>query len=117
MGNYGANLRLSVYQSTNEKQNNAILKLIDNVTEMNSRVMELLEKNTTSQPSSTAFPLLQSEAPAYQLSLRCQNRCSSSWSLNAAFLHRPWHVPAQSAVWPGHALSRCPYQCLCVQPY
>lgn len=32
------------YQSTNEKQNEAILKLIDNVVEMNKRVIELLEK-------------------------------------------------------------------------
>ncbi|SKB75048.1 hypothetical protein SAMN05660226_02980 [Parapedobacter luteus] len=32
------------FQGVNEKQNDAILKLIENVTEINSRVMELLEK-------------------------------------------------------------------------
>lgn len=38
------NSNFHTYKSTNEKQNDAILKLIDNVTEMNSRVMELLER-------------------------------------------------------------------------
>jgi transcriptional regulator with XRE-family HTH domain len=32
------------FQTANEQQNQAILKLIDNVVEMNKRVMELLEK-------------------------------------------------------------------------
>ncbi|MEO6521011.1 MAG: helix-turn-helix transcriptional regulator [Mucilaginibacter sp.] len=32
------------FQTTNEKQNQAILTLIDNVVEMNKRIMELLEK-------------------------------------------------------------------------
>ncbi len=34
------------YQSTNEKQNEAILLLIENVLEMNKRVMELLDKDS-----------------------------------------------------------------------
>lgn len=34
------------YQSTNEKQNEAILILIENVMEMNKRVIELLEKES-----------------------------------------------------------------------
>lgn len=34
------------YQSTNEKQNEAILLLIENVMEMNKRVIELLEKDS-----------------------------------------------------------------------
>ena len=35
--------------TTNDQQNIAILKLIDNVVEMNKRVMELLEKSTPSK--------------------------------------------------------------------
>lgn len=35
--------------TTNEQQNQAILKLIDNVVEMNKRVMELLERDKKSQ--------------------------------------------------------------------
>lgn len=34
-------------QTTNDKQNESILKLIDNVIEMNKRVMDLLEKRDT----------------------------------------------------------------------
>ncbi|SDF95456.1 Helix-turn-helix [Pedobacter terrae] len=34
----------STFSTTNEKQNDAILTLIDNVVEMNKRIMDLLEK-------------------------------------------------------------------------
>lgn len=37
------------FQTVNEQQNQAILKLIDNVVEMNKRVMELLEKKNETQ--------------------------------------------------------------------
>lgn len=35
----------STFSTTNEKQNEAILTLIDNVVEMNKRIMDLLEKS------------------------------------------------------------------------
>ncbi len=38
------NSNFHTYKSTNEKQDEAILKLIDSVTNMNDRIMELLEK-------------------------------------------------------------------------
>jgi len=38
------NSTFHTFQTVNEMQNEAILKLIDNVVEMNKRVIELLEK-------------------------------------------------------------------------